>query len=74
MEPQETKMKILITTDLYTVSTNGIPANRMKAAGHSFDQPKDPVNLDEGTPSNRRTEVVIRGVDEATRAKIRAAK
>jgi hypothetical protein len=30
--------------------------------------------LDEGTPSNRRTEIVIRGVDEATRAKIRAAK
>ena len=24
MEPQETKMKILITTDLYTVSTNGV--------------------------------------------------
>jgi outer membrane protein OmpA-like peptidoglycan-associated protein len=54
------------------LSTNGIPASRMKAAGHSFDQPKDPVNLDDGTPSNRRTEIVIRGVDEATRAKIRA--
>lgn len=50
---------------------SGIPAGKMKAAGHSFDQPKDPVNLKDGTPSNRRTEVVIRGVDEATRAKIR---
>ena len=56
------------------LSSNGIPAERMKAAGHSFDQPKDPVDLDKGTPSNRRTEVVIRGVDEATRAKIRATK
>jgi outer membrane protein OmpA-like peptidoglycan-associated protein/opacity protein-like surface antigen len=56
------------------LSSNGIPAERMKAAGHSFVQPKDPVDLDKGTPSNRRTEVVIRGVDEATRAKIRAAK
>ncbi len=53
------------------LSQNGIPVNKMKAAGHSFDKPKDPVNLDEGTPSNRRTEIVIRGVDEATRAKIR---
>lgn len=50
---------------------SGIPAGKMKAAGHSFDQPKDPVNLKDGTPSNRRTEVVIRGVDEETRAKIR---
>ncbi len=56
------------------ISENGVPAAKMKAAGHSFDQPKDPVNLDEGTPTNRRTEVVIHGVDEATRAKIRAGK
>ncbi len=56
------------------ISENGVPASKMKAAGHSFDQPKDPVNLDEGTPSNRRAEVVIHGVDEATRAKIRANK
>ncbi len=55
------------------ISANGVPAEKMKAAGHSFDQPKDPVNLDEGTPSNRRTEVVIHGVDEATREKIRNA-
>ena len=69
-ELSEARAKSVLTY----LSTNGIPADRMKAAGHSFDQPKDPVNLDEGTPSNRRTEVVIRGVDEATRAKIRAAK
>lgn len=69
-ELSEARAKSVLTY----LSTNGLPANRMKAAGHSFDQPKDPVNLDEGTPSNRRTEVVIRGVDEATRAKIRAAK
>ena len=69
-ELSEARAKSVLTY----LSTNGIPANRMKAAGHSFDQPKDPVNLDEGTPSNRRTEVVIRGVDETTRAKIRAAK
>ncbi len=56
------------------LSHNGIPVEKMKAAGHSFDMPKDPVNLDEGTPTNRRTEVVIRGVDEATRAKIRQQK
>lgn len=69
-ELSEARAKSVLTY----LSTNGVPANRMKAAGHSFDQPKDPVNLDEGTPSNRRTEIVIRGVDEATRAKIRAAK
>lgn len=56
------------------ISANGVPVSKMKAAGHSFDQPKDPVDLDKGTPSNRRTEVVIHGVDEATRAKIRAGK
>ncbi len=56
------------------LAQNGIPVEKMKAAGHSFDQPKDPVNLDVGTPSNRRTEVVIRGVDEATREKIRQTK
>ncbi len=56
------------------LSQNGVPAEKMKAAGHSFDQPKDPVNLDEGTPTNRRTEIVIRGVDEATREKIRKNK
>lgn len=55
------------------LSANGVPAEKMKAAGHSFDQPKDPVNLQDGTPSNRRTEIVIRGVDEATREKIRQA-
>lgn len=49
----------------------GIPMEKMQTAGHSFDKPLDPVNLDEGTPSNRRTEVVIRGVDAETRAKIR---
>jgi outer membrane protein OmpA-like peptidoglycan-associated protein len=69
-ELSEARAKSVLTY----LSTNGLPAERMKAAGHSFDQPKDPVNLDEGTPSNRRTEIVIRGVDEATRAKIRAAK
>ncbi len=69
-ELSEARAKSVLTY----LSTNGIPANRMQSAGHSFDQPKDPVNLDEGTPSNRRTEIVIRGVDEATRAKIRAAK
>lgn len=58
---------------LIHLSANGIPAAKMKAAGHSFDQPKDPVNLKDGTPSNRRTEIVIRGVDEATREKIRQA-
>ncbi len=56
------------------LAQNGIPVAKMRAAGHSFDQPKDPVNLDEGTPSNRRTEIVIRGVDEATREKIRQSK
>ncbi len=56
------------------LSHNGIPENKMKSAGHSFDMPKDPVNLDDGTPTNRRTEIVIRGVDEATRAKIRQQK
>lgn len=55
------------------LSLNGIPDGKMKAAGHSFDQPKDPVNLKDGTPSNRRTEVAIRGVDAATREKIRAS-
>ncbi len=55
------------------LNNNGIADKKMKAAGHSFDQPKDPVNLKDGTPSNRRTEVVIHGVDEATRTKIRAA-
>ncbi len=50
----------------------GIPMEKMQTAGHSFDRPLDPVNLDEGTPSNRRAEVVIRGVDAATREKIRA--
>jgi outer membrane protein OmpA-like peptidoglycan-associated protein len=69
-ELSEARAKSVLTY----LSSNGVPANRMKAAGHSFDQPKDPVNLDEGTPSNRRTEIVIRGLDEATRAKIRAAK
>lgn len=69
-ELSEARAKSVLTY----LSTNGIPANRMQSAGHSFDQPKDPVNLDEGTPTNRRTEIVIRGVDEATRAKIRAAK
>jgi outer membrane protein OmpA-like peptidoglycan-associated protein len=69
-ELSEARAKSVLTY----LSSNGLPAERMKAAGHSFDQPKDPVNLDEGTPSNRRTEIVIRGVDEATRAKIRAAK
>lgn len=49
----------------------GIPMEKMQTAGHSFDKPLDPVNLDEGTPTNRRTDVVIRGVDAATRAKIR---
>lgn len=49
----------------------GIPMEKMQTAGHSFDKPLDPVNLDEGTPSNRRTEVVIRGVSAETRAKIR---
>jgi outer membrane protein OmpA-like peptidoglycan-associated protein len=49
----------------------GIPMEKMQTAGHSFDKPLDPVNLDEGTPTNRRTEVVIRGVDAETRAKIR---
>lgn len=56
------------------LSANGVAASKMKAAGHSFDQPKDPVNLEQGTPTNRRTEVVIHGVDAATRAKIRAGK
>lgn len=56
------------------LGANGVDAAKMRAAGHSFDQPKDPVNLDEGTPSNRRTEVVIHGVDAATREKIRAGK
>lgn len=55
------------------LSQNGIPNGKMKAVGHSFDQPKDPVNLKDGTPSNRRTEVAIRGVDDATREKIRAS-
>lgn len=49
----------------------GVPMEKMKTAGHSFDKPLDPVNLDQGTPSNRRTEIVIRGVDAETRAKIR---
>ena len=54
------------------LSNNGVTEEKMKVAGHSFDQPKDPVNLQDGTPSNRRTEVVIRGVDAETREKIRA--
>lgn len=53
------------------LASNGIAESKMKVAGHSFDQPKDPVNLKDGTPSNRRTEIVIRGVDEATREQIR---
>ena len=53
------------------LAANGIAEGKMKVAGHSFDQPKDPVNLKDGTPSNRRTEIVIRGVDEATREQIR---
>lgn len=53
------------------LAANGIAEGKMKVAGHSFDQPKDPVNLQDGTPSNRRTEIVIRGVDEATREQIR---
>lgn len=52
---------------------NGIDASRIRTAGHSFDQPKYPVDLDNGTPMNRRTDAVIRGVDEETRAKIRKA-
>lgn len=56
------------------LSANGVEAAKMKAAGHSFDQPKDPVNLEQGTPTNRRVEVVIHGVDAATREKIRAGK
>lgn len=52
---------------------NGIDAGRIRVAGHSFDQPKYPVDLDNGTPMNRRTDAVIRGVDEETRAKIRKA-
>ena len=52
------------------LNNNGISNSKMKSAGHSFDQPKDPVNLKDGTPSNRRTEIVIRGVDEPTREKI----
>ncbi len=51
----------------------GIPAEKIQARGHSFDQPKYPVDLDNGTPENRRTDAVICGVDEATREKIRAA-
>ncbi|MEG1788101.1 MAG: OmpA family protein [Kiritimatiellia bacterium] len=53
------------------LTMNGIDAGKLKASGHSFDQPKDPVDLENGTPSNRRTDVVIQGVDEATREKIR---
>ncbi len=52
---------------------NGIPGEKLQARGHSFDQPKYPVDLDNGTPQNRRTDTVIRGVDEATRERIRAA-
>ena len=52
----------------------GVPAEKMKTAGHSFDMPKDPVDLKNGTPSNRRTDVLIHGVDEATRAAIRKQK
>jgi len=66
-ELSEARAKSVLTY----ISANGVPASKMKAAGHSFDQPKDPVNLQDGTPSNRRTEVVIHGVDEATRQKIR---
>lgn len=54
------------------LNTAGIPMEKMKTAGHSFDKPLDPVNLEKGTPTNRRTEIVIRGVDAATREKIRA--
>ena len=55
------------------LAQNGVPPARMVAYGHSFDQPRDPVDLDKGTPTNRRVEVLIRGVDAATRERLRAA-
>lgn len=54
------------------LAQNGVPAARMTAVGHSFDQPRDPVDLEHGTPSNRRVEIVIQGVDAATRDRLRA--
>lgn len=55
------------------LAQNGVPPARMAVYGHSFDQPRDPVDLDKGTPTNRRVEVLIRGVDAATRERLRAA-
>ena len=56
------------------LAQNGAPVARMTAVGHSFDQPLQPVDLDKGTPANRRVEIVINGVTEAERERIRAGK
>lgn len=58
---------------LTVLAQNGAPVDRMTAQGHSFDQPLEPVDLDKGTPANRRVEIVIKGVTEAERERIRAA-
>ncbi len=55
------------------LAQNGVAPGRMAAYGHSYDQPLDPVDLERGTPSNRRVEILIRGVDAATRERLRAA-
>ena len=55
------------------LAQNGAPVERMTAQGHSFDQPLEPVDLDNGTPANRRVEIVIKGVTEAERERIRVS-
>ncbi len=56
------------------LAQNGVPAGRMKAFGHSFDQPAEPVDLEHGTPANRRVEIAIQNVTEAEREQIRAGR
>ena len=68
-ELSEARAKSVLTR----LAQNGAPVARMTAVGHSFDQPLEPVDLERGTPANRRVEIVIKGVTEAERERIRAA-